>query len=141
TTLEKIQELPKRGGVYGFLTFKQALTTQELLAFLGSSNEMNIHSLSVENQVVGDSKDNVHLHFGMNLMYGMPAQHRNQALIKINTDYSQLFPIAFLYSRPSFDVTAYEHHYLSLLRYLIDNQEMINYLPDTSITIEEIEQA
>lgn len=141
TTLEKIQELPKSGGVYGFLTFKQALTTQELLDFLGSSNEMNIHSLSVENQVVGDSKDNGHLQFGMDLMHGMPAQHSNKALMKINKEYPELFPFAFLYSRPSFDVTAYEQHYLSLLRYLIDNQEMINYLPDTSITIEEIEQA
>ena len=61
--------------------------------------------------------------------------------MKINKEYPELFPFAFLYSRPSFDVTTYEQHYLSLLRYLIDNQEMINYLPDTSITIEEIEQA
>src|SRR5699024_8319051 len=53
TTLEKVQELPKSGGVYGFLTFKQALTTQEMLDFFGPTNEMNVRSLSVENQAAG----------------------------------------------------------------------------------------
>ena len=141
TTLEKVQELPKSGGVYGFLTFKQALTTQEMLDFFGPTNEMNVRSLSVENQAAGDTKDNGNLQFGMDLMHGMSAQHSNKALMKINKEYPELFPFAFLYSRPSFDVTTYEQHYLSLLRYLIDNQEMLSYLPDTSTTIEEIEQA
>ena len=141
STLEKIQELPKSGGIYGFLTFKQALSTQEILDFFDRSNEMDIHSLLVENRAIEDSKENGHLPFGMDLMHGMSAQHSNKALMKINKEYPELFPFAFLYSRPSFDAITYEQHYLSLLHYLIDNKEMLSYLSDTSTTIKEIRQA
>lgn len=141
TTLEKVKELPKSGGVYGFLTFNEVLTTQETLDFFGERGGVNIRGFSVENQTVEASRENGSLRFGMDLMHGIAVQHSNKAFMQINKEYPELFPFAYLYSRPGFDATTYEQHYRSLLRYLIDNKEMLNYLPDGPVMIKEIEQA
>lgn len=142
TTLNKVKQLPKSGSVFGFFTFKEALTTQEMLEFFGKFGGVNIRGLSVENQTLEDSQNNGDLHgLGMDLMHGISAQHGNKALMEMNKEYPELFPFAYLYSRPGFTAETYEQHYLSLLRYLIDHQELLSYIPDASVTIDELKQA
>lgn len=140
-TLNKISELPKSGGIYGFLTFKDSLSTQEMLDFFDPLNTGSIRGVSVENQSLEESRENGPLGLGMDLMHGVHAQHENKAFMRLNKEYPELFPWAYLYSRPSFDATTYEQHYLSLLRYLIDHQTMFQYLVADTVTMEELEQA
>lgn len=143
TTLNKIKQLPKSGSVSGFLAFKEALTTQEIFGHFGKFDRANIRGLSVENQTPEDSRENGDLHgLGMDLMHGIGIQMmRAQAFMELNEEYPELFPRAFINSRPGFTAETYEQHYLSLLRYLIDHQELLAYLPDTSVTIDELKQA
>ena len=141
TTLNKIKQLPKSGSVSGFLAFKEALTTKEMFGHFGKFDRANIRGLSVENQTLGDSQKNGDLHgLGMDLMHGIFVQHGNEAFMEINKEYPELFPFAYLYSRPGFTAETYEQHYLSLLRYLIDHQELLAYLPDASVTMDELKQ-
>lgn len=147
SALEKVKKMPKSSSVYGYYAFKEPLTPDQLISWFGSPHlketKIDLTWLSVKTQdenalEEGESPRRT----GMNLWNSYPLQYGNLAYRELNRDYPELFPQAFDGTRAGYTAETYEAHYRSLLQYLIDEKEKLNYISyDPFMTAEDFQEA
>lgn len=145
--LEKVKKMPKSSSIYGYYAFNEPLTSEELITWFGNphlkESQIELTWLSVKTQDEGLLEEGEGpRRIGMNLWNSYSSKIGNLAYRELNWDYPELFPQAFDGTRAAFTGETYEEHFHSLLQYLIDEQENLNYLSyDSFVTGKDFQEA
>ncbi|MHC5269832.1 anti sigma factor C-terminal domain-containing protein [Enterococcus sp. LJL98] len=146
-TLKKVKEMPKSSSLYGYYIFKEPLTPEELIAWIGNAHlkdsGIEVTWMSVKNQDESTLKAGEVLRsLGMNLWNGLNLQFDNPFYGELNLIYPELFPHAFNGVSLGYQGKTYEDHYRSVLQYLIDEQEQLDYLSyNPTLEVEDLQEA
>lgn len=137
--LEKVKKMPESSSLYGYFMFKDSLTPEELITWFGNphmkDSNIELTWLSVQTQ---DEKtlENFEMprKLGMNLWSSYQLKYDNLGYNELNLTYPELFPQASNGVATGYKGETYEEHFRSMLQYLIDEQEKIDYISSNYFT-------